>query len=122
MRIHRGLKAFVVAGAIMARAAAADAADDWLGPDKAAHFGFSVAFSSAATTTVPFAGGPAGDWKTFALGAGIGLVPGIAKECWDATGRGDASWKDFAWDVGGIVVGAGLVWAVQALTGPAAAR
>ena len=97
-------------------------ADDWLGADKAAHFGYSTAFGAVATTSIPLAGGPGPDWRSFAIGAGIGLVPGIAKEVWDATGHGDASWKDLAWDAVGAVVGAGVVWAVQAMTAPAHAR
>ena len=94
-------------------------ADDWLGPDKALHFGYSAAFGAAATTTIPFAGGPGPDWRSFALGASLGFVPGIAKETWDLTGHGDASWRDLAWDAAGALAGAGLVWAVQALTTPA---
>ncbi len=97
-------------------------ADDWLGADKALHFGYSAAFGAAATTTIPLVGGPGPDWRSFALGAGIGLLPGIAKETWDLTGRGDPSWKDLAWDAGGALVGAGIVWAVQALTTPAHAH
>ncbi len=97
-------------------------ADDWLGADKAAHFGYSAAFGAAATTTIPLAGGPGPDWRSFAIGASIGFVPGLAKEAWDLSGRGDPSWKDLAWDAAGALVGAGLVWAVQAIATPAHAR
>jgi putative lipoprotein len=97
-------------------------ADDWTGADKGAHFGYSAAFGAGATTTVPLVGGPGPDWRSFAIGAGIGVVPGIAKEVWDLSGRGDASWKDLAWDAIGAVVGAGIVWAVQAITTPSHAH
>ncbi len=98
------------------------AADDWTGADKAAHFGFSLAFGAAATASVPVAGGPAGpQWQPLALGFGIGLVPGLAKEGWDLTGRGDPSWKDMAWNTVGSLVGAGIVWAAQSLLTPHAA-
>ena len=97
-------------------------ADDWLGSDKAAHFGYSAAFGAAATTTIPLAGGPGPDWRSFALGATIGFVPGLAKEAWDLSGHGDPSWKDLAWDAAGTLVGAGIVWAVQAIATPAHAR
>ena len=94
-------------------------ADEWNGADKAAHFGLSAAFGAAATSAVPLLGGPSGpDWRPLALGVGIGLVPGLAKEAWDAGGHGDPSWRDVTWDLVGAVVGAGLVWAVQAALTP----
>lgn len=94
-------------------------ADDWTGADKAAHFGFSLAFGAAATAAVPVAGGPSGpQWQPFALGFGLGIVPGIAKESWDLSGRGDPSWKDMAWNVAGSLVGASIVWAAQSLLTP----
>lgn len=96
-------------------------ADDWTGADKAAHFGLSAAVGAAATSVVPLAGGPSGpDWRPLALGVGVGLLPGLAKEAWDLGGRGDPSWRDVTWDVIGAVVGAGLVWAVQAALSPRA--
>lgn len=116
--IHRLVAAFL----LLCLTAAPAAADDWLGADKAAHFGFSAAFAAAATTAIPLVGGPGPDWRSFALGASIGFVPGLAKEGWDLSGHGDASWRDLAWDAAGALAGAGLVWAVQALVTPGHAR
>ena len=110
------IQRFVAALAMLCFTSSAACADDWLGADKAAHFGYSAAFGAAATTTIPLAGGPGPDWRSFALGAGIGVLPGMAKEVWDLSGRGDASWKDLAWDAIGALAGAGIVWAVQAAT------
>ncbi|MBI5608220.1 MAG: hypothetical protein HY902_05015 [Deltaproteobacteria bacterium] len=115
----RGLAALAVAATLgLAQPAAAD---DWTGADKAAHFGFSLAFGAAATAVVPAAGGSSGpQWQPLALGFGLGLVPGAAKEGWDLVGRGDPSWKDLAWNVAGSLVGAGIVWAAQSLLTPRA--
>ncbi|MCA9674948.1 MAG: hypothetical protein KC464_07940, partial [Myxococcales bacterium] len=78
-------------------------ADDWLGRDKALHFGASatLAVGGYAVSTI---------WlerhdQRAGAGAAVALSAGVAKELWDATGRGDPSWKDLTWDVVGTVVG-----------------
>ncbi|MBK9036539.1 MAG: hypothetical protein IPL61_35705 [Myxococcales bacterium] len=35
----------------------------------------------------------------------MAVTAGATKEAWDATGRGDPSWKDAAWDGVGTVAG-----------------
>jgi putative lipoprotein len=92
--------------AVLAAPRAARADDDWLGPDKALHFGASAAIASGGYAIGSIWIEPI--WKRATLGAGLALTAGAAKEAWDATGRGDASWKDATWDVLGTAVGVAL--------------
>lgn len=89
--------------AVGAPASAQPGGDTWLGPDKAMHFGLSAGISAGG-----YAVG-AVFWEDYPprllLGAGITLSLGIAKELFDLTGAGDASWKDLAWDVIGLATG-----------------
>ena len=54
--------------------------------------------------------------RPFALGLGI------AKEVWDLSGHGDASWRDLTWDVvgttTGVLVAYAIDWAIGRLRGP----
>lgn len=88
-------------------------ADEWLGRDKALHFGASAAIAGTSYgVTTAFT-----DKRivAFAIGSGVALGAGIAKESIDALGYGDPSWKDFAWDVAGTLVGLGIAYGVDAL-------
>lgn len=92
--------------------ARADDPDPWLGRDKALHFGASAVLAGGG-----YAAGTAlfdERWKAFALGGGVAIAAGAAKEGLDATGLGDPSWKDFTWDVVGTVVGLGIAYAIDA--------
>lgn len=87
--------------------------DDWLGRDKALHYGLSVGLAG-----VGYAGGallfeaPEARWLS---GAGVALGAGVAKELYDA-GRGSFfSFKDLTWDVLGTASGLALSWAVERL-------
>ena len=77
--------------------------DPWWGRDKALHFGVSagLAVGGYATGLALF------DCEVprLVLGGSVALGAGIAKELWDLAGGGDASWKDFTWDVIGTAVG-----------------
>lgn len=100
-------------GPVRARAqqAAPAEADPWFGHDKALHFaasgslavvgyaGTSLATDSRPTRVVAAA--------SFALGLGI------AKEVWDLTGHGDASWRDLTWDVVGTTTGVLIAYAID---------
>ena len=97
------------------RARASDA-DPWFGPDKALHFGVSVALS---------AGGYAAssiwlDTRTerAVAGSAFSLTLGAGKELWDLSGHGDPSWRDFTWDVVGSAVGVALAAGIDALANP----
>lgn len=48
-----------------------------------------------------------------AVGAGIAMGAGIAKELADLAGAGDASWRDLTWDLIGTVTGLAFAWTVD---------
>jgi putative lipoprotein len=106
--------AVAIAAAIAGFAAPARAEDPdpWLGPDKALHFGISAGLAgggyalSALVLERP--------WQRAVAGAGFSLTLGAGKELYDWAGHGDASWKDFTWDVAGTAVGIGIALLVDA--------
>ncbi|MBI5544546.1 MAG: hypothetical protein HY901_11695 [Deltaproteobacteria bacterium] len=84
-------------------------ADSWTGPDKALHFCASALIASVGYQATALA---SDDHRTrIALGAGLALTAGVAKELWDLTGRGDPSWKDMTWDLVGTATAVLLTWA-----------
>lgn len=95
----------------------AGAEDRWFAPDKALHFGVSAGLSSAgyALSSLVLKERPG----RIATGSLCALVPGAAKELFDAAGYGDPSWKDFAWDAGGTLVGVSLAWLLDVALTPA---
>ncbi len=44
---------------------------------------------------------------------GLSLTVGAGKELADLAGLGDPSWRDFAADVLGTILGVGLAWAID---------
>jgi putative lipoprotein len=97
--------------------------DPWFGRDKALHFGASAAIASAGYGTSALF-----SEKTrvrLATGAVLGLGAGVAKELWDLSGHGDASWRDLTWDLAGTVTGLALAaaidWTISKLSAPRAA-
>jgi putative lipoprotein len=116
-------RALVLAVAMMlateARAQQVSDSDPWFGHDKLLHFE-----ASASIAVVTYA---AASFKTdhrptrVAAAFCIALGAGIAKETWDLTGHGDASWRDLTWDVVGTTTGVLLAyaidWAVSRLRG-----
>ena len=108
-----------VALCVLARARPARAADPdpWFGRDKALHFGASALLASGgygATALV------ADDRRVrLAVGGGFAFSLGVAKELWDLSGHGDASWRDLTWDavgtVTGLAVAAAVDWTIQKL-------
>ena len=98
------------------QAAAQESSDDWLGADKAAHFGVTATLAAggyalASNVTDDIAG-------KFSLGASLAMGAGLAKEAADAAGFGAPSWKDFAWDVIGTTFGLGLALVVDNTSSP----
>jgi putative lipoprotein len=88
-------------------------ADPWWGPDKALHLGVATGLSLSGGWLLHRAGMP--PVAAAAVGAGLTLVLGAAKEAADALGLGTPSWRDFTWDVVGAVTGALLTLALEAL-------
>ena len=110
-----GRTAFLVAFGFNQAALAAD--DEWWGRDKSLHF-----LASATIAGGTYALGTL-EWDSRLPVAGVALgvtmTAGATKEGWDALGHGDASWKDFAWDVVGAIAGIGLSFAIDTAVRPA---
>jgi hypothetical protein len=70
--------------------------------DKVKHFGMGALIAGSAQTLAYQITGNRG--KSMLIGFGTGMVAGIAKECWDMTGRGCPSFKDALW----TTIGAGV--------------
>jgi putative lipoprotein len=102
----------IAAGLVFVWSPNAFAEDDWFGSDKALHFGVSVALSGGgyAASTLVFDR----RWQRATTGAVFSLSLGAGKELYDLSGHGDASWKDFTWDVIGTAVGTGIALLVDA--------
>ena len=98
---------------LLAGSARASDTDPWFGPDKALHFGVSVALSAGgyAVSSIWL------DTRTERAVAGgtFSLTLGAGKELWDLSGHGDPSWRDFTWDVIGTGCGVALAVAGDAL-------
>ena len=95
--------------------ASASATDTWFGPDKALHFGFSAALAAGGYAA-------ASPWldrrgERALVGGAFSLTLGAGKELWDLSGHGDASFRDFTWDVLGAAVGVALAVGVDSLVG-----
>ncbi len=88
--------------------------DDWLGRDKALHFGVSAGLAGAG-----YLGGALlleEPWAPWLAGAGLSLGAGLGKEFYDAGRPGNHfSFKDLAWDVLGTASGLAVSWLVEQL-------
>ena len=73
--------------------------------DKQQHFATSAAFGMAARTVTS-------DNMT---AIGLALIPGVAKEAYDSTGKGCPSFNDMAWNIIGATVG---VYSANWVIGP----
>jgi putative lipoprotein len=91
--------------------------DPWLGEDKALHFSVSVALAGGGYA----ASAPLLDerWQRAVAAGAFSLGLGAGKELHDLSGAGDASWKDFTWDVAGTAVGVTLAWLIDIALSPA---
>lgn len=103
-------------GALLLAPGRARADDPWLGRDKRLHFGASAVIAAAgygASSPLLSSRG-----ERALAGGSLALLVGGAKEGWDATGRGDPSWRDLAWDVAGAAVGVALAWTLDLALSP----
>jgi putative lipoprotein len=103
---------------ILGLTSSASAAEDpWWGQDKAQHFLVSATLSSGAYAIGTL------EWQsrvpTAGVALGFTLALGAGKEGWDALGHGNASWKDFTWDIVGALAGIGLSFVVDTAVRPA---
>ncbi len=108
------LLSILALGATTRSARAADPdPDPWIAKDKALHFSFSAVIAG----TTYAAGAALFDARGHALLAagGVTLAIGASKELVDLAGYGDPSWRDFAADVAGAVVGLAIGWGIDLL-------
>lgn len=83
--------------------------DPWFSADKALHFGASAVIAGGGYgISAPFF--HHSRLPPLLIGAGAGILAGVGKELYDATGAGDPSGKDLVWD--GIGITTGLLIAV----------
>lgn len=111
--------ALLVGGSSRARAAEPDG-DDWVGPDKAKHFGVSAGLAAvgyAGSATLLEARGHA-----LILGGAVAFGAGVTKELLDLAGLGDPSWKDLTWDALGTVSGLAVAFGLDLLVRGVSAR
>jgi putative lipoprotein len=85
--------------------------DPWFAKDKALHLGVSAGISSAAYVGAVSLFDARG--HAMLAAGGLSLTVGAGKELADLAGLGDPSWKDFAADVVGTLLGVGLAWAID---------
>lgn len=108
----RPIGGMVLTAAVLLWARPSEAqSDDWLGPDKALHFGVSAGLAAGGYAL----GAVFWDDYTprFLLGAGLSLAAGVIKELVDLAGPGDASWRDMAWNLVGITTGLLVAWLID---------
>ena len=106
---------------LVPRAPAARAADDdpWLGVDKAKHFGVSTGLGAGAYAGLWLLGSRDTPLLRLALAAGLALMPGLAKEIYDAgQPRNRFSGKDMLYNAVGVTVGALLFYVIERLVSP----
>jgi uncharacterized protein YfiM (DUF2279 family) len=92
-----------------APARAAD--DDWWGRDKALHFGVSGALAGGGYAVSSLA--LHSRVQRIAVGTGVALGAGVAKEVYDELNYGGASYKDLVFDVAGVAVGVLTAWLID---------
>ncbi|MBX3204820.1 MAG: hypothetical protein KF764_07115 [Labilithrix sp.] len=113
MRRAWAAAAVLVALVLASSTTAAADPDPWLAKDKALHFGVSAGIAGAAyaaSASVFEARGHA-----LLAAGGVTLAIGAGKEVLDLAGFGTPSWKDFAADVAGTIVGLAIAWSVDLL-------
>lgn len=87
--------------------------DDWLGQDKARHFGVTLVLGGGG-----YGAGALVFESTQArllTGAALGLGVGLGKELYDAGRPTGFSGKDLAWDAVGTATGLALAWLIDTL-------
>jgi putative lipoprotein len=111
-RAKLGLAALTVTMILSVSPAHADDPDPWFGRDKALHFGATAVLASGGYGGAALA---TEDRRVrVAVGAGLSLAASAAKELWDLSGHGDASWRDLTWDVAGTATGLVVAFAIDA--------
>ncbi len=111
-RSMRNVSSVLVLGMLLASKTARASGDDpFFSDDKALHF--SVSFGIASVGYAAFVPISESRASRLIFAASIGIAAGAGKELIDLTGSGDPSWKDFAWDAGGVAAGTLVAWAID---------
>lgn len=110
--MNRSALLLLVCAAAVVSPKTALAEDEWFGSDKALHFGLSAALAGGGYAAAALVFDR--PWQRAATGAAFALTLGAGKELYDLSGHGDASWKDFTWDVAGTAVGTGVALLIDA--------
>jgi putative lipoprotein len=107
----RAALALAASVALAGRSARAADQDPWFGRDKALHFGASALLASGGYAATSLAT----EDRRVRLGVGgaFAFSLGAAKELWDLSGHGDASWRDLTWDAVGTIAGLAVAAAVD---------
>jgi putative lipoprotein len=94
--------------------------DPWFGRDKALHFSFSAGIAGGGYGVAAQVTQDSNDARRWRLltGAGLAIAAGGGKEILDRYDGGDASWRDFTWDLVGTATGLGIAWLIDRLTSP----
>lgn len=87
------------------------ATDPWWGQDKALHFSTCLMFAGDGYATASVLSQR--DSHRLLAGFGFAVAAGAGKEAYDRAGGGDASMRDFAWDVVGGATGAAISWLID---------
>lgn len=108
----RSLVRIALLGALSIAPSSANAESGFdLGRDKAVHFGAGLGIASLGyALSAEFLDHPA---LRVAVGGGLALAAGGAKELYDLAGHGDADFWDFAFDVLGACVGVLIAFAID---------
>jgi putative lipoprotein len=105
------LAAALLCGVATEAHAEATLQDPWFAHDKYIHGSVSAALSLAgyggAAMVTPDVG-----WR-LGTGATLALTAGIGKELLDVRGTGDASWRDFTWNVFGTAAGLAIAYVLD---------
>lgn len=96
--------------AFTANAEASDA-DPWFAHDKYLHGSVSAGLSLTGYGLASLATHDL-RWR-FGTGVTLALAAGIGKELVDLHGPGDASWRDFTWDVAGTASGVVIAYVLD---------
>lgn len=103
--------ALVLLGGAASPARAGHGPDPWLARDKALHLGVSAVLAGGG-----YAAGALVSERVsvrLAVGGGLALTAGVAKELRDRYAGGDPSWRDLGADVVGTATGLAVAWLID---------
>jgi putative lipoprotein len=115
---RRHVSTLGVATVVLLLPTEARADDPWWAPDKALHFGISTGLALGAYGLSTFI--VEEPWQRSLIAGGASLSAGAAKELWDMSGHGDASWKDLTWDAAGTTLGVSIALSIDLAYDPSA--